>query len=62
MYLDYKHYAIKFAKELQRMERENVDIDLNTIKSIREFKTKLGISVPESLEEGTGNIIQIKEE
>lgn len=57
MNLDYKYYAISFARELQKIEHLNGDIDINTINLIRRFKTQLGISVPESLDEGTGSLI-----
>lgn len=56
-YKDYKKFAVSFARELQKLERENVDIDINTIELIRRFKTQLGISIPETLSEGTGSLI-----
>lgn len=57
MNLDYKYYAVMFARELQKLEHKDTDIDLNTIELIRRFKIQLGISIPESLEEGTGSLI-----
>lgn len=57
MKLNYKYYAILFARELQKLEHKNVDIDIDTIELIRKFKTELGISVPETLGEGTGSLI-----
>lgn len=55
--MDYKYYAVSFARELQKIERNSDDIDINTIELIRRFKTQLGISIPESLDKGTGNLI-----
>ena len=55
--MNYKYYAVSFARELQKLERQNVDINLDTIELIRRFKTQLGISIPESLSEGTGSLI-----
>lgn len=55
--MDYKYYAVSFARELQKIERNSDDIDINTIELIRRFKIQLGISIPESLEEGTGSLI-----
>ena len=55
--MDYKYYAVSFARELQKLERQNVDINLDTIELIRRFKTQLGISIPEALSEGTGSLI-----
>lgn len=55
--IDYKYYAISFARELQKIERNSDEINLDTIELIRKFKIKLGISIPESLEEGTGSLI-----
>ncbi len=55
--MDYKYYAVSFARELQKIEHNSDDIDINTIELIRRFKIQLGISIPESLEEGTGSLI-----
>lgn len=55
--MDYKYYAVSFARELQKLERQNVDINLDTIELIRRFKTQLEISIPEALSEGTGSLI-----
>lgn len=55
--MDYKYYAVSFARELQKLERSNADISIDTIELIRRFKIQLGISVPETLSEGTGNLI-----
>lgn len=55
--MDYKYYAVSFARELQKLERSNADISIDTIELIRRFKTQLGISVPETLSEGTGSLI-----
>lgn len=55
--MDYKYYAVSFARELQKIERNSDDIDINTIELIRRFKIQLGISIPESLEKGTGSLI-----
>lgn len=55
--MDYKFYAVMFAREIQKLEKEDTDIDLNTIELIRRFKTQLGVNIPESLEEGTGSLI-----
>lgn len=55
--MDYKYYAVSFARELQKIERNSDDIDINTTELIRRFKTQLGISIPERLEEGTGSLI-----
>ena len=55
--IDYKNYAITFAREIQKLEHKNVDLDLDTIKYIRKFKTELGYFIPESLEEGSGSLI-----
>lgn len=49
--MDYKYYAVSFARELQKIERNSDDIDINTIELIRRFKIQLGISIPERLEE-----------
>lgn len=57
MDIDYKYFAVSFAREIQKLEHQNIDIDLNTIEMIRRFKTKLGINIPETLSEGTGNLI-----
>ena len=55
--MDYKYYAVSFARELQKIERNSDDIDINTIELIRRFKTQLGISIPESLDKETGSLI-----
>lgn len=55
--MDYKYYAVLFARELQKLERSNADISIDTIELIRRFKIQLGISVPETLSEGTGSLI-----
>nr|DAX85759.1 MAG TPA: hypothetical protein [Caudoviricetes sp.] len=55
--MDYKYYAVSFARELQKIERNSDGIDINTIELIRRFKIQLGISIPESLEKGTGSLI-----
>lgn len=55
--MDYKYYAVSFARELQKLERSNADVTTDTIELIRRFKIQLGISVPETLSEGTGNLI-----
>jgi len=55
--MDYKYYAVSFARELQKLERSNADISIDTIELIRRFKIQLGISVPETLSEGTGSLI-----
>ena len=55
--MDYKYYAVLFARELQKLERSNADISIDTIELIRRFKIRLGISVPETLSEGTGSLI-----
>lgn len=56
--------SMRMAKAMQRMEREGVNLTLQDIELIREFKTMIGQSVPESIEEGTGGLlknIEIKE-
>ena len=56
--------SMRMAKAIERMEREGLDITLQDIALIREFKTMIGQSVPESAEEGTGGLlrnIEIKE-
>lgn len=55
--MDYKYYAVSFARELQKLEHSNADISIDTIELIRRFKIQLGISVPETLSEGTGSLI-----
>lgn len=55
--MNYKYYAVSFARELQKLERNNADIAIDTIELIRRFKIQLGISVPETLSEGTGSLI-----
>lgn len=55
--MNYKYYAVSFARELQKLERNNADITVGTIELIRRFKIQLGISVPETLSEGTGSLI-----
>lgn len=55
--MNYKYYAVSFARELQKLERNNADIAIDTIELIRIFKIQLGISVPETLSEGTGSLI-----
>lgn len=55
--MDYKYYAVLFARELQKLERSNADISIDIIELIRRFKIQLGISVPETLSEGTGSLI-----
>ena len=55
--MDYKYYAVSFARELQKLERSNADISIDTIELIRRFKIQLGISVPETSSEGTGSLI-----
>lgn len=55
--MNYKYYAVSFARELQKLERNNADISIDTIELIRRFKIQLGISVPETLSEGTGSLI-----
>ena len=57
--MDYKYYAVSFARELQKLEHSNSNININidTIELIRRFKIQLGISVPETLSEGTEILI-----
>ena len=55
--MNYKYYAVSFARELQKLERNNADIAIDTIELIRRFKIQLGIGVPETLSEGTGSLI-----
>jgi len=55
--IDYEYYAIEFCRELQRLEKE-ADVSLSTIELIRKFKIRLGYSIPESVEEGTGSMIR----
>ena len=55
--MNYKYYAISFARELQKLERNNADISIDTIELIRRFKIQLGISVPDTLSGGTGSLI-----
>ncbi len=55
--MNYKYYAVSFARELQKLERNNADIAMDTIELIRRFKIQLGISVPETLSAGTGSLI-----
>ena len=55
--MDYKYYAVSFARELQKLEHSNSNINIDTIELIRRFKIQLGISVPETLSEGTGSLI-----
>lgn len=57
MEINYKYYAVTFARELQKLEHDNVDISLDTIELIRRFKTQLGMYIPEALSQGTGSLI-----
>lgn len=57
--IDYKGYAIKFCRILQQIERDSkYKISLDDIKLIRRFKTELGYSIPESIEESSGSMIR----
>jgi hypothetical protein len=49
--------AIKLANSIIRLERENVDLTVGDIKSVRELKNLLGYKVPVSIEEGLGMMI-----
>lgn len=53
--INYKYYAIEFCRKLQKIERTSDELSLDDIKLIRKFKTQLGYSIPESLEEGSGD-------
>lgn len=53
----YKDLAIDLGRIIQRLERENVDLTVDDIKTIWKLKIALGISTPISVEEGTGSMI-----
>lgn len=57
--IDYERYAIRFCRELQKIEKGIDEVSVDTLDLIRNFKRELGYSIPESLEEGTGSTISI---
>lgn len=56
----YKEIAIKLARVLQAMEREGIDLPVDIIREIWNLKINLGMSIPASIEEGTGAFIGIR--
>jgi hypothetical protein len=48
----------KLTHIIQRLEREGVDLTVNDIKTVWRAKKYLGYSTPETLEDGTGQMVR----
>jgi hypothetical protein len=55
--ISYEEFAIKLARIIQRLEREGADLTVDDIMLVRKLKTTIGYSVPTSIEDGTGCMI-----
>lgn len=48
---------LRLVRTVQRLEREGADLTIEDVKLVKNAKTFLGYSVPDSLEEGTGSMV-----